>query len=82
MTKNKTLVGRWTSCTVQALTLDTRPIEVGGDEVVIGRDTIAVYNFKNARKKDSPIIKKDYIVFAVYDKFYNKWHMSKYHFAV
>ena len=54
--------------------------------------------FKNGRKKDSPMIAKDYRVLAVYDKFYNKWYMSsnkkkwspimdgqlesRYHFAV
>ena len=41
-----------------------------------GRDTIVTCKFKNGRKKDSPMIAKDYRVLTVYDKFYNKWYMS------
>ena len=66
--KTKTLFGRWTSRTVQAPTLETTPIEVGEAEDVIGRDTIVTCKFKNGRKKDSPMIAKDYRLLAVYDK--------------
>ncbi len=76
--KTKTLFGRWTSRTVQALTLETTPIEVGEGEDIIGRNTIVTCKFKNGRKRDSPTITitKDYRVLTVYDKFYNKWYMS------
>ena len=41
-----------------------------------GRDTIVTCKFKNRRKKDSPMIAKDYRVTTVCDKFYSKWYMS------
>ena len=49
---------------------------MGKGEDVIGRDTIVTCKFKNGRKKDSPMIAKDYRVLAVYVKFYNKWYIS------
>ena len=36
-----------------------------------------IYKFKNGRRKDRPVISREYQVLGVYDKFYSKWWLSE-----
>ena len=74
--KSRTLIERWTSYTIQALALESTPIQIVKGEDCIGQDTMVTCNFKSVRRKDSPTISKDYWVLGVYDKFYNKSFMT------
>ena len=47
------------------------------DDIVIERDTIVLLNFKLGRGARADNIQCNFRVMEIYEKYYNKWFMSK-----
>jgi len=75
--KTKTLFQRWASQKILPEQVDAPSNQGSGDLKTIGRDSIITCKLKLGNRKDNPEIPKDYRVLAVYEKFYNKWWMSR-----
>jgi hypothetical protein len=75
--KTKTLFGRWTARKISTSLVHRPSDQTTSIEECIARDSIVTCKFKLDNRNGSPKITKDYRVLAVYEKFYNKWWMSR-----
>ena len=70
----KSLVQRWIVRQIDGVDKDGKGLEDGVDDVLIERDVIILLNIKRA---DGIIVQRQFRILEIYEKFYNKWFISK-----
>ena len=75
--KAKSLVQRWLAKSVYAISMATDEDALNNNDIITERDTILLINIKLGRGASAVNVGCLFRVMEVYEKYYNKWFMSK-----